>query len=224
MLAARAGGAWRGRCRGRCKPPGRSRRLDADSHRHNRVDINIIVQGKGELLLIVGALDAPAAASRRLHGGQEQADQDGDDGDDHEQFDQCEAHSSSRDESCLSFLGPPRRYFSERRLSSGRLPGSGRCAAESLARFSDLIALRSARSCRRLDPDSPPSRPAKIAIRQDRNIRSSRLTKTPFGLSCFTILGICEGHFAASQASNTVVAALLRIRSRSRLAAPSGVP
>ena len=31
----------------------------------------------------------------RLHGGQQQADQDGDDGDDHQEFDQREAGSSS---------------------------------------------------------------------------------------------------------------------------------
>src|SRR5262249_18611555 len=42
------------------------------------------------LLEVVGALDASGRLAHFLHGGQEQANEDGNDGDDHEQLDQRE--------------------------------------------------------------------------------------------------------------------------------------
>ena len=50
----------------------------------------VVVQGQADLLQVVDALGAAGGLARRLHGGQEQADQDGDDGDHHQQFDQRE--------------------------------------------------------------------------------------------------------------------------------------
>ena len=51
----------------------------------------VVVDGQADLLQVVDALRAPGGLAGRLHGGQEQADQDGDDGDDDEQFDEREA-------------------------------------------------------------------------------------------------------------------------------------
>ena len=51
----------------------------------------VVVQGQADLLEVVGALDAGGGLADLLHGGQQQADQDGDDGDDDQQLDQREA-------------------------------------------------------------------------------------------------------------------------------------
>ena len=49
------------------------------------------MQSQPDLLEVVGALDPPRRFPRRLHGGEQQSDQDGDDRDDDEQLDQGEA-------------------------------------------------------------------------------------------------------------------------------------
>jgi len=49
------------------------------------------VGGQAQLLQVVDALSAACGLARRLHGGQQQADQDGDDGDDDQEVDQGEA-------------------------------------------------------------------------------------------------------------------------------------
>jgi hypothetical protein len=46
------------------------------------------VDGQADLLEVVGALHAVGRLAHLLHGGQEQADQDGDDGNHHQQLDQ----------------------------------------------------------------------------------------------------------------------------------------
>ena len=50
----------------------------------------IVVQREPDLLQVVDALRPPGGLAGRLHGGQEQGDQDGDDRDHHQQFDQGE--------------------------------------------------------------------------------------------------------------------------------------
>jgi hypothetical protein len=45
---------------------------------------------QAELLHVVGTLDSAGCLAGRLHGGQQQRDQDGDDGDDDEELDQGE--------------------------------------------------------------------------------------------------------------------------------------
>src|SRR5262249_29311484 len=50
----------------------------------------VIVTRETNLLEVVGAGHAVGGFAHLLHGGQEQADQDGDDGDDHEQLDEGE--------------------------------------------------------------------------------------------------------------------------------------
>ena len=51
----------------------------------------VVVHRQADLLEVIGALNAAARLARRLHGRQEQGDQDRDDGDDHQQLDQCES-------------------------------------------------------------------------------------------------------------------------------------
>jgi hypothetical protein len=50
-----------------------------------------MVERQGELLEVVLALGAGGGLAHLLHGGQEQADEEGDDGDHHQQLDQREA-------------------------------------------------------------------------------------------------------------------------------------
>ena len=50
----------------------------------------VVVHGQADLLEVVDALGTPGGLAGRLHGGQQQRDQDGDDGDHHQQFDQRE--------------------------------------------------------------------------------------------------------------------------------------
>ena len=49
------------------------------------------MQSQADLLQVVDALGAAGGLAGRLHGGQQQGDQDRDDGDDHQQLDQGEA-------------------------------------------------------------------------------------------------------------------------------------
>src|SRR5262249_2573181 len=53
--------------------------------------VMVIVAGEGELLEVVGALDAVGSLADLLHGGEEETDQHRDDGNDDEQFDEREA-------------------------------------------------------------------------------------------------------------------------------------
>ena len=55
----------------------------------------IVHDREAELLEVVDALAPPGRLARRLHGGEEQGDQDRDDGDDHEQFDQGESATTT---------------------------------------------------------------------------------------------------------------------------------
>ena len=72
----------------------------------------VVVQGQADLLEVVDALDAAGGLARRLHGGQQQRDQDRDDRDDDQQLDQREggATMSSLHDVTLSFRrdGPMR--------------------------------------------------------------------------------------------------------------------
>jgi hypothetical protein len=54
------------------------------------------VQGKPDLLQVVGALSPAGGLAGRLHGGQKQGDQDGDDRDDDEELDQGETETTTR--------------------------------------------------------------------------------------------------------------------------------
>ena len=51
----------------------------------------VVVQRQADLLQVVDALGAAGGLAGRLHGGQQQADQDPDDRDDHQQLDQRES-------------------------------------------------------------------------------------------------------------------------------------
>jgi hypothetical protein len=55
------------------------------------VDLVVVVEGEADLLQVVDAPGPPRRLARRLDGGQQQGDQDGDDRDDHQQLDQREA-------------------------------------------------------------------------------------------------------------------------------------
>jgi hypothetical protein len=50
----------------------------------------VVVEGEPVLLEVVDALGTPGGLARRLDGGQQESDQDGDDGDDDEEFDEGE--------------------------------------------------------------------------------------------------------------------------------------
>ena len=52
------------------------------AQRVHLVDSVVVREGETDLLQVVGALSPASGLTRRLHGGQEQRDQDGDDGDD----------------------------------------------------------------------------------------------------------------------------------------------
>src|SRR5262249_48505124 len=58
--------------------------------RHLLVRVRVVVDGQADLLEVVLALHACGGLADLLHGGQQQADQDGEDGDDDEQLDQRE--------------------------------------------------------------------------------------------------------------------------------------
>ena len=78
--------------------------------RERAVGVVVVVQGQADLLEVVDALGAAGGLAGRLHGRQQQADQDGDDRDHHQQLDQREAPSSSglillADRLISSFLG-----------------------------------------------------------------------------------------------------------------------
>ena len=60
------------------------------ARREDQVDVVEVVQGDAELLQVVDALRAAGRLARRLHGRQQQGDQDGDDRDHHQQLDQRE--------------------------------------------------------------------------------------------------------------------------------------
>ena len=51
---------------------------------------DVVVDGQADLLHVVDALGAAGRLAGRLHGWQEQRDQDGNDGDDDQQFDEGE--------------------------------------------------------------------------------------------------------------------------------------
>ena len=51
---------------------------------------DVIVQSQGQLLQVVGALDAACCLASRLDRRQQQGDQHGNDGDDDQKFNQCE--------------------------------------------------------------------------------------------------------------------------------------
>src|SRR5205823_813451 len=76
-------------------PGERGRRMAADavqvSRREDEVLVVVVVDRQGELLEVVGALDASGGLPRRLDRRQQQGDQYRNDGDDDEQFDQREA-------------------------------------------------------------------------------------------------------------------------------------
>ena len=57
----------------------------------------VVVHRQADLLEVVDALHAPGRLPRRLHGGQEQRDQDRDDRDHDQQFDQRESRSLAGD-------------------------------------------------------------------------------------------------------------------------------
>ena len=54
------------------------------------MDIVIVLGREGELLQIIDALNPPRRLARRLNGGKQQGNQNGDDRDDHEKLDQRE--------------------------------------------------------------------------------------------------------------------------------------
>ena len=56
----------------------------------------VVVQSQTNLFEIVGALNAPGGLSGRLHGWEQEGDQDGNDCDDHQQFDQGKTTSDFR--------------------------------------------------------------------------------------------------------------------------------
>ena len=82
----------RGRVARRCRPIDRGHHVASRAGRRRWPTRSW--HGQAELLEVVGALGATGRLAGRLHGGEEQRDQDGDDGDHDEQLDQRE---SSRD-------------------------------------------------------------------------------------------------------------------------------
>src|SRR5262249_15406634 len=58
--------------------------------RQGAVDVRVVHDGEADLLEVVDAMRAACGLARRLHGRQQQGDQDGDDRDDDEELDQGE--------------------------------------------------------------------------------------------------------------------------------------
>ena len=58
---------------------------------------DVVVHRQAELLEVVDALRPPRRLAGRLHGGQQQGDQDGDDRDHHQQLDQRETRTPRSD-------------------------------------------------------------------------------------------------------------------------------
>jgi len=61
------------------------------AQREDGVRGEVVVHGQPQLLEVVRALGSPGRFARRLHGGQEQRDQDGNDRDHDQQFDQSKS-------------------------------------------------------------------------------------------------------------------------------------
>src|SRR5262249_33854757 len=74
------------------------------ARRQDAVDALVVVQGEAELLQVIGAAHACGGLAHLLHGGEQEADEDGDDRYHHQQLDQREAATTSR-----SHEEPPRR-------------------------------------------------------------------------------------------------------------------
>ena len=70
--------------------------LEEAAPRERRPDIDVAVCGQGKLLEAIGALHAASRLARRLHGRQQQADQNGDNRDDDQQLDQRKAAALGR--------------------------------------------------------------------------------------------------------------------------------
>ena len=91
------------------------------------VGVVVVVRGQGDLLEIVRALHPPRRLAGRLHGGQQQCDQDADDGDDHEQLDEREGSTTGHGDGSV-LMDAREREATRRRRPRGlgpHRPGNG---------------------------------------------------------------------------------------------------
>src|SRR5580700_1788657 len=85
----------------------------------------IVVLRQGHLFEIVAALRSPCGFARRLDGGEQECDQDGDDGDHHQEFDEREPG--------LSLVWHNRPLFGKSSMTPPLAPDQRRIEAETLA-------------------------------------------------------------------------------------------
>ncbi len=65
--------------------------------------IFVIVQSQRHLLEVIGALNAPRRLTGRLHGGEQERDENADDGDDHQKLDERKSGKPKAESRALGF-------------------------------------------------------------------------------------------------------------------------